>query len=66
MKDLKNFKVDVELINSKVMFLMTPFLNSFDGKIQIPGIEIYPVWKWRIVNKKLIPELYYKSTDSSL
>lgn len=32
------------------------------GKQQIPGIRIYPVWKWEITDRKLIPKAYYKSS----
>lgn len=32
------------------------------GRQQIPGIRIYPVWKWEITDRKLIPKAYYKSS----
>lgn len=46
--------VDTEAIDRKV--LMT------SGTIKIPGIETYVVWKWRITDRKLIPDTYYKTT----
>ncbi len=57
--------VDTEKINKKVNLLMLPFVNSFDGMRQIPGIEVYPVFMWKIVDRKLIPESYYKTTVAS-
>ena len=38
------------------------FVATTKGKAQIPGIEIYPVWKWKINNRNLIPRSYYRST----
>ena len=35
------------------------------GKCQIPGIRIYPVWKWEIEDRSKIPSSYYKSTIST-
>ncbi len=32
------------------------------GKQQIPGIRIYPVWKWEIEDRDKIPKFYYKSS----
>lgn len=49
--------LDTEQINNIV--------TSTKGQIKIPGIEIYPVWMWKIVNRKLIPKSYYKSSVAS-
>jgi len=46
--------VDTEKINR--------FVETTKGQAQIPGIRIYPVWKWEITDRKLIPKSYYKST----
>ncbi len=46
--------VDTEKINR--------FVATTKGQAQIPGIRIYPVWKWEIENRKLIPSSYYKSS----
>lgn len=46
--------VDTEKINQLV--------ECSKGQIKIPGIEIYIVYKWRIINRELIPKSYYKST----
>lgn len=46
--------VDTERINQLV--------ESSKGQIKIPGIETYPVWKWKIVDRKLIPRSYFKSS----
>lgn len=46
--------VDTEKINRTV--------ELGKGKCQIPGIRIYPVWKWEITDRKLIPKSYYKSS----
>ena len=35
------------------------------GRTRIPGIEIYVIYKWKIVNRNLIPKSYYKSTFST-
>jgi len=49
--------VDTERINQAV--------KDSSGLIKIPGIKIYPVWKWEISDRKLIPESYYKSIVST-
>lgn len=49
--------VDTEKINRIV--------ESTKGRTRIPGIKIYPVWKWDIIDRKLIPEVYYKSISAS-
>ena len=46
--------VDTEKINR--------FVETTKGQKQIPGIRIYPVWKWEITNRSLIPRSYYKSS----
>ncbi|GAH33753.1 unnamed protein product, partial [marine sediment metagenome] len=46
--------VDTEKINL--------FVATTKGQAQIPGIRIYPVWKWEIDDRKLIPSSYYKSS----
>jgi len=46
--------VDTEKINR--------FVATTKGQAQIPGIRIYPVWKWEITNRSLIPSSYYKSS----
>ena len=46
--------VDTEKINH--------FVATTKGQAQIPGIKIYPVWKWEITNRSLIPSSYYKSS----
>ena len=46
--------VDTEKINH--------FVATTKGQAQIPGIRIYPVWKWEITNRSLIPKSYYKSS----
>jgi len=46
--------LDTEKINQ--------FVATTEGKMAIPGIRIYPVWKWEITDRKLIPKSYYKST----
>ena len=46
--------VDTEKINR--------FVATTKGQAQIPGIRIYPVWKWEIEDRKLIPSSYYKSS----
>ena len=46
--------VDTEKINR--------FVATTKGQAQIPGIRIYPVWKWEITNRSLIPKSYYKSS----
>ena len=48
--------VDTEKINRLVA--------TTKGQILLPGIRIYPVWKWEITDRKLIPSSYYKSTSS--
>lgn len=32
---------------------------------KIPGIEVYPEWKWRIKDRTLIPKGYYKTSIAS-
>ena len=49
--------VDTERINMIV--------NQLGRQTRIPGIRVYPVWKWEITDRKLIPENYYKSSVSS-
>ena len=49
--------VDTEKINR--------FVATTKGQAQIPGIRIYPVWKWEIENRKLIPSSYYRPTIST-
>ena len=49
--------LDTEAINR--------FVESTKGKILLPGIRIYPIWKWEIIDRKLIPKNYYKSSVSS-
>ena len=49
--------VDTEKINRTV--------ELGKGKCQIPGIRIYPVWKWEIEDRSKIPSSYYKSTIST-
>lgn len=48
--------VDTEKINQIVA--------ATKGKQQIPGIRIYPVWKWEITDRNQIPSSYYKSTST--
>jgi hypothetical protein len=49
--------VDTEKIND--------FVATTKGQKQIPGIKIYPVWKWHIDDRSKIPSSYYKSTIST-
>ena len=49
--------VDTERINIIV--------NKLGGQTKIPGIRVYPVWKWEITDRKLIPKEFYKSTVAS-
>ena len=49
--------VDTEKINN--------FVATTKGQSQIPGIRIYPVWKWEIEDRSKIPSSYYKSTIST-
>lgn len=49
--------VDTEKINR--------FVETTKGQAQIPGIRIYPVWKWEIEDRSKIPGSYYKSTIST-
>jgi len=49
--------VDTEKINR--------FVETTKGQAQIPGIRIYPVWKWEIEDRSKIPSSYYKSTIST-
>lgn len=46
--------LDTEKINQ--------FVATTEGKMAIPGIRIYPIWKWEITNRSLIPRSYYRST----
>jgi len=46
--------VDTEKINR--------FVTTTKGQAQIPGIRIYPVWKWEIKDRSKIPSSYYKSS----
>lgn len=46
--------VDTEKINR--------FVETTKGQAQIPGIRIYPIWKWEIENRSKIPDSYYKSS----
>ncbi len=48
--------VDTEKINQLVA--------TTKGKVAIPGIIIYPVWRWKINDRSLIPSSYYKSTST--
>lgn len=49
--------VDTERINMIV--------KQFGGKTKIPGIRVYPVWKWEITDRDLIPKSYYKTSVAS-
>ena len=49
--------VDTERINMIV--------NQLGRQTRIPGIRVYPVWKWEIDDRKLIPKEYYKSSVAS-
>ena len=49
--------VDTEKINH--------FVATTKGQMQIPGIRIYPIWKWEIEDRSKIPSSYYKSTIST-
>ncbi len=49
--------LDTERINNLV--------TATKGRTRIPGIEIYPLWMWKIVDRKLIPKSYYKSSVST-
>ena len=49
--------VDTERINIIV--------EKLGGQTKIPGIRVYPVWKWEITNRELIPKEYYKSSVAS-
>lgn len=49
--------LDTERINNLV--------TATKGRTRIPGIEIYPVWFWKITDRKLIPKSYYKSSVST-
>ncbi len=41
------------------------FVATTKGQAQIPGIRIYPIWKWEIEDRSKIPGSYYKSTIST-
>ncbi len=49
--------VDTEKINQ--------FVATTKGQAQIPGIKIYPVWKWEIEDRSKIPSSYFRSTIST-
>lgn len=49
--------VDTERINTIV--------SKLGGQTRIPGIRVYPVWKWDITNRGLIPKEYYKTSVAS-
>ena len=49
--------VDTEQINVIV--------EKLGGQTRIPGIRVYPVWKWEITDRELIPKSYYKSSVST-
>ena len=49
--------VDTERINIIV--------SKLGGQTKIPGIRVYPVWKWEIINRELIPKEYYKTSVAS-
>ena len=49
--------LDTERINRIV--------EQMQGMTKIPGIRVYPVWKWEITDRKLIPKGYYKSSVAS-
>ena len=40
-------------------------VNRLGSEAKIPGIRVYPVWKWEITDRKLIPKSYYKSSVAS-
>ena len=42
--------LDTERINRLV--------TATRGRTSIPGIEVYPEWKWRVINRSLIPKSY--------
>ena len=49
--------LDTERINTIV--------KQLGGQTKIPGIRVYPVWKWEVDDRKLIPKSYYKSNVAS-
>ncbi len=49
--------VDTDKINRVV--------SQLKDKTQIPGIEVYPVYMWRIIDRKLIPKSYYRGSVAS-
>ena len=49
--------VDTERINTIV--------SKLGRQTRIPGIRVYPVWKWDITNRGLIPKEYYKTSVAS-
>ncbi len=49
--------LDTERINNIV--------EQCKANTKIPGIEVYPVYKWKVVDRKLIPKGYYKSSVAS-
>lgn len=49
--------LDTERINNIV--------EQCKANTKIPGIEVYPIYKWKIIDRKLIPDGYYKSSVAS-
>ncbi len=49
--------VDTEQINIIV--------SKLGGQTKIPGIRVYPAWKWEITNRELIPKEFYKTSVAS-
>lgn len=49
--------LDTERINNIV--------EQCKANTKIPGIEVYPIYKWKITDRKLIPKGYYKSSVAS-
>ncbi len=49
--------LDTERINNIV--------EQCKERTKIPGIEVYPIYKWKIIDRKLIPGGYYKSSVAS-
>jgi len=49
--------LDTERINMIV--------KQLGRQTRIPGIRVYPVWKWDITNRGLIPKEYYKTSVAS-
>jgi len=40
-------------------------VKQLGRQTSIPGIRVYPVWKWDITNRGLIPKEYYKTSVAS-